>query len=180
MKSFPIGLLAIASVALVSATTIIPVSIERLTQESSSVVEGTAVQSWSQWNPQHTLIFTYTRFDVSRTLKGSAGSNVVVKQIGGSAGGYTQRVSGVRHWRPGEQAVLFLQPSKAGDGISEVTGLMQGNFVMQKSTTGVVTVTNGVPGVSSLQPASGQLSRYQGSKLRLQDLESRVRKAVQQ
>ena len=58
--------------ALLSATTIVPVSVERLTRESSHIVEARASQSWSQWNSQHSLIFTYTRFQVARTLKGQA------------------------------------------------------------------------------------------------------------
>jgi hypothetical protein len=167
------------SVALVSATTIVPVSVERLTTESSHVVEARALSSWSQWNPQHSLIFTFTKFEVSRTLKGQAASSIVVKQIGGSAEGYTQKVAGVRLWREGEQAVLFLHPSPSGDGTLEVTGLMQGNFRMHVAPSGT-TVSNGVTGVTSYDAASQQTAPYQGSGMRLEDLESRVQKAVSQ
>src|SRR5258705_4218168 len=95
-----------------SATTIVPVSVERLTRQSTHIVEAQASQSWSQWNPQHSLIFTYTQFQVARALKGQAPAMIVVKQPGGSAEGYTQKVAGVRHWRTGDQAVLFLRPSQ--------------------------------------------------------------------
>src|SRR6478752_6176987 len=119
--------------ALLSATTIVPVSVERLARESSHIVEAQASQSWSQWNPQHSLIFTYTRFQVARDLKGQAPTTIVVKQPGGSAEGYTQKVAGVRHWRSGDQAVLFLRPSQEMDGTLEITGLMQGNFLIYNS-----------------------------------------------
>lgn len=161
-----------------SATMVIPMSVEKLTQESNYVVEGTALQQWAKWNPQHSLIFTYTRFQVSRTLKGNPPQTIVVKQIGGSAEGYTQTVSGVRHWQPGEQAVLFLYPSKSLDGTLEVTGLMQGNFLYESSTSGQTIVSNGVPQVSTLQAGTGQIGAYHGGALRLPDLEQRVRKAV--
>lgn len=164
--------------AVVSATTIIPVSVERLANESSNIVEGTAVGSWSDWNPQHTLIFTYTRFQVAQNLKGNAPQTVIVKQPGGTAGHYTQRVAGVRHWRTGESAVLFLSPSGAADGTLQVTGLMQGNFLMHASPQGHVTVSNGVPEVSSYQ--EGQITSYHGTGMTLSQLESRIRKAVQQ
>jgi hypothetical protein len=164
---------------LLSATTIIPVSVERLTTESSHVVEARALSSWSQWNPQHSLIFTFTKFEVSRTLKGQAPSTIVVKQIGGSAEGYTQKVAGVRHWREGDQAVLFLHPSPSGDGTLEVTGLMQGDFRMHAAPSGT-TVSNGVAGVTSYDQNSQQTAPYQGSGMRLEDLESRVQKAVSQ
>jgi len=165
---------------MVSATTIIPVSVERLTSESSQVVEARALSAWSQWNPQHSHIYTYTRFQVQRSLKGHAPAVVVVKQIGGSAEGYTQRVAGVRHWRVGEQAVLFLRPTQTADQTYEVTGLMQGNFLVRQETDGSSTVSNGVTGVTSFDPSSHQTASYQGSRMKLEDLESRVRKAAGQ
>ena len=169
-----------ACACLVSATTIIPVSIERLTSESSEVVEARALSAWSQWNPQHSHIYTYTRFQVQRSLKGRVLGVVVVRQIGGSAEGYTQRVAGVRHWRMGEQAVLFLRPSENADSTYEVTGLMQGNFLVSQDSTGASTVSNGVTGVTSFDPSSHQTALYQGSRMKLEDLESRVRKAAGQ
>jgi hypothetical protein len=164
----------------ISATTIIPASVERLTSESTHVLEAQAVNAWSQWNPQHSLIFTYTRFKVSRTLKGQAPAVIIVKQIGGSAGGYTQKVAGVRHWQTGDQAVLFLRPSTTGDGTLEVTGLMQGNFLVKTSAAGEKTASNGVAGVNAYDQSSGQTAVYQTHEMRLDELESRVRKAAGQ
>jgi hypothetical protein len=165
---------------LLPATTIVPVSVERLTRESTHIVEAQASQSWSQWNPQHSLIFTYTRFQVARALKGQAPTTIVVKQPGGSAEGYTQKVAGVRHWRSGDQAVLFLRPSQELDGTLEVTGLMQGNFIVHKNGTGETMVSNGVPDVSTYQASSNAVTQYRGSGMRLDELESRIRKATQQ
>ena len=165
--------------AWLSATTIVPVSVERLTRESSHIVEGQASESWSQWNPQHSLIFTYTRFQVARALKGQAPVTIVVKQPGGSAEGYTQKIAGVRHWKAGDQAVLFLRPSQEMDGSLEVTGLMQGNFLVHKSDTGEIIVSNGVPDVSAYQASSNAVTQYRGSGMRLDELESRIRKVAQ-
>jgi hypothetical protein len=166
--------------AIVSATTVVPVSVEQLTQESSVIVEGKAGESWSKWNSQHSLIFTYTRFQVTRTLKGQLPADIVVRQPGGSAEGYIQKIPGVRHWLNGEQAVLFLRPNQTADGSLDVTGLMQGNFAVRKSATGETVVSNGVSGVSSYLVESHQVTSYQGTSMRLTDLEARVQKAVQQ
>lgn len=172
-------ILGIALVAAsLSATTIIPVSVERLTTESSQVVEARVVSAESRWNPQHTLIFTYTKIQVTKTLKGNEQQAMVVKQIGGSAEGYTQKVAGVRYARPGEQAVLFLRPSLGGDGTYEITGLMQGNFAMRRLSSGETVVSNGVPGVSAYQ--QGSTSEYSGTRMQLTELETRVQKATQQ
>jgi hypothetical protein len=168
----------LAGACMVSATTIIPMSVERLTRESSHVIEGAAAESWAQWNSQHTFIYTYTRFQVATSLKGNATSTVVVKQIGGSSDGYTQKVAGVRQWYTGEQAVLFLRPTMDLDGTFEVTGLIQGNFLVHTLSTGERVVSNGVPGVASYSASANRVREFRGNSMHLQDLEQRVRQAA--
>ncbi|MGZ4818923.1 MAG: hypothetical protein ACXVZJ_09875, partial [Terriglobales bacterium] len=91
-------------------------SVEEMTQAATDVVEARAVSSRAAWNQQHTLIYTYTTFQVTQVLKGARAQEINVKQPGGTAGGYTQKVSGVHHAQIGEEALLFLRPSAAGDG----------------------------------------------------------------
>lgn len=158
-----------------SATTIVPMSVEELTRAASHVVEAHALRSWTSWNAQHTLIYTYTTFQVSRTLKGNAADSVTVKQVGGSADGYTQKVSGVRQFQVGEDALLFLRPSVAADGTLVVVGLMQGNFRMAQTASGETLVSNGV--AEAHQYDHGRVATYTGSSMRLQDAEARVRSA---
>jgi len=145
---------------------------------STHVVEGKAVSSTSQWNSDHTFIFTYTQFEVQKTLKGQAPNAVTVRQIGGTVDGITQKVAGVRHWRPGEEAVLFLQPSSLPDGALVVTGLMQGNFLMRRTPEGQTYVSNGMPEAFEYQAAAGEVTSYRGNTMRLDELESRIQKAV--
>jgi hypothetical protein len=145
---------------------------------STHVVEGKAVSSTSEWNADHTFIFTYTQFEVQKTLKGQAPNTVMVRQIGGTVDGITQKVAGVRHWRPGEEAVLFLQPSSTQDGALVVTGLMQGNFLMRHTPAGQTYVSNGMPEAFEYQAAAGEVTSYRGNTMRLEELESRIQKAV--
>jgi hypothetical protein len=161
------------------ATTVKPMSIEDLTAASSAIVEGQATDSWSLWNPQHTLIYTFTKVRVSKTLKGSASDTVLIKQLGGSAGGYTQKVAGVHPMRTGDSSVLFLRPSEARDGTMVIVGLMQGNFHLEKEArTGSAVVNNGANDVR--QSSAGAVAEYRGAKLTLRQLESQIRKAVAQ
>lgn len=183
MKSFRITRVVwccLLLAGLASATTIIPMSVEKLTQSSSHVLQGRALETWSEWNPQHTLIFTYTKFQVAKVLKGQAAGVVVVKQPGGTVGEIAQRVFGVRYLRPGEESVLFLRPAAERDGTLVITGLMQGNFAVRKSKSGEELVSNGVPEVSEYSVSTQQISAYRGNQMRLQDLQMRVAKAVQQ
>lgn len=178
MRATRIAGFVLLAAAWLSATTIVPMSVEQLTRESGQVVDATALESWTAWNSQHSMIFTFTRFAVSSRLKGQAADTLVVRQPGGSAGGYTTHVAGVRHWNQGERAVLFLRPS-VSDGAMEVTGLMQGNFLVTRDAQGNENASNGVPGVTSYQPASQQVSGYRGSVMKLSDLKARIQKAAQ-
>jgi hypothetical protein len=168
-------LLLLTAVALF-ATTVIPVSVEQLARESTHVLLARAVDSRSEWNTEHTRIYTFTRFQTVRSMKGSMPENFTVKQLGGHAGGYTMKVAGVRGWQPGEDAVLFLRPSPKQDGTYAVTELMQGDFRLQRQPSGAVYVSNGVTGTRQME-TSGKISEYKGSRMTLQELEQRVQKA---
>ncbi len=157
------------------ATTVVPMSVEELTRSSASVVEAHALQSWTSWNAQHTLIYTYTAFQVGRTLKGKSAAVVTVKQPGGTADGYTQKVAGVRHFQEGEDALLFLRPSLAGDGSQVVVGLIQGNFRIARTAAGETLVSNGV--VEAQQYDRGRVQPFNGSLMRLEDAEARIARA---
>jgi hypothetical protein len=162
------------------ATTVLPMSIESLTAASSHVVEGVPMQTWSQWNPQHTMILTYSKFQVQRTLKGTAPPMLIVKQLGGRVGTTVQKVAGVRNLQPGEQTVLFLRPGDENDGTLVITGLMQGNFSVRFAQDGTLIATNGMPDVHAYSVSTGEITSYQGNRLRLDELEARVHKAAQQ
>jgi hypothetical protein len=170
---------------LLVATSMVPVSVETLTDHAELIVRGKAVRSWSQWNEQHSLIYTCTEFTVDRTLKGDASSSqpgsagkVIVKQLGGSMGGIAQHVSGVHYWQPGEEAVLFLRASVANDHTQVVVGLTQGAFRVERLGSGEVRVSNGAPEVQLLK-AAGEESITATQPMTLKDLETRIRKASQ-
>jgi hypothetical protein len=166
-------------ISLGSATTVVPMSVERLTQVSSHVVEGQSVDTWSEWNPQHTQIYTYTKFQVTRALKGQSPAMMVVKQLGGTVGPTKQKVYGERYVQPGEQAVLFLRPAEELDGSMVISGLMQGNFAVRTSANGEKVVSNGVREVSAYSVGTGEISKYRGNTMRVEELRSRVQKAAE-
>ena len=173
MRRIAILLAVMLTAVSLQATTVIPMSVERLTHASTDVVRARAVESWSAWNSERTRIFTFTRFSSLRRLKGAVGPTFVVQQMGGSAGGYTQRVAGVRPFRPGEEAVLFLHPSEKGDAMV-VTGVMQGDFRVTRRLQGEATASNGVPDVRTFDARTRRVGAYTGSRMPLAELESRV------
>ncbi len=158
------------------ATTIVPMTVEEMTRSASDVVQVRVLDSWSAWNPQRTLIYTYSRVQVMHSYKGAAAQTLIVKQLGGTAGGYTQKVAGIRYFQSGEDALLFLRPSASGDSTQVVVGLMQGNFRMAPTASGQVLVSNGVP--SAHVYANGKITDFSGSAMTLQEIEARIQRAL--
>jgi hypothetical protein len=150
-----------------------------LAHSASLIVEAEAHDSWAQWNPEHTLIFTYTRFQVVKTLKGDAARQIVVKQPGGEVPPYAQRIPGVRPFQAGEDTLLFLRPSPSGDGTLVVVGLTQGNFQLYRAPGGALLSSNAVAGVEEIHQ-DGSLGGFQATNLTLEELESRIREALTQ
>jgi hypothetical protein len=172
-----------------SATTVIPMSIEELSSAATQIIRGHVIDSRSAWDGQHSTIYTYTRFQSDETLKGTSSAVITVKQLGGSAGGYTLHVAGVHSWSKGEDVVLFLRPSQAQDGTFAVVGLMQGDFRLRRSASGEIMADNGLhlsaptvmspeSDVHAYNPSTKQLTAYSGSQLTLTQLEGRVHAAL--
>jgi hypothetical protein len=141
------------------------------------VAEGRVVSSWSQWNPEHTMIVTYTRFQISRALKGAASGEVTIRQPGGSVGMYRDIVHGVRYMKPGEEAALFLEQSSERDGTMIVVGLVQGMFRISREASGATFVSNGMDGVQA-QEQNGAVHAFGGTRIPLSEFETRVTKAA--
>jgi hypothetical protein len=167
-------LLALAISA--TATTVVRRSLEELARDSALIVHGRAGQSLARW--ENGLLHTYTQIQVTRTLKGQTAGTVLVKQMGGQTEAYTQKVSGVRHFLQGQEVVLFLRPANTGEAYV-VTGLMQGNFVVRQKN-GQKIVSNGAPEVQTYESSTGQVQEHRGAELTLEQLESRIRRAVRQ
>ena len=64
-------------------------------------------------------------------------------------------------------------------GTYVITGLMQGRFTIANSN-GKEVATNGESGVTTYDRKSGELQELSGAEMTLQQLESRVKQAVQQ
>lgn len=177
MKRFALCAVVLMLGAFAAATVIVPMTIEELTAHSSQVIEGQAVATWSSWDASHRVILTYTRFLVAKSLKGDGGSEIVVMQLGGTDGQLTQKVSGVRHFVVGENALLFLRPAEGMDATA-VVGLMQGHFRISKNAKGESVASNGVSNADALQ--DGRVTTFKGMDIPVSTLEARVAKAVGQ
>jgi hypothetical protein len=160
-----------------SSTTIEARTVEELTRDSSDIIIGTAGTPRSVWNAAHTMIYTITNVRIEQALKGQRSGSIPVTQMGGRLDGIQTKVSGVRQFQTGERAALFLRPSSDMPGTFVITGLMQGRFTVT-SSNGKEMVSNGVAGVTSYNRVTGELREFSGAPMTLDQLESRVKRAV--
>lgn len=179
MKRLLIAFFAFALTA--GATTLSPLPLKELTRISTHIVEAQAVSSTSSWDADHKLIFTYTRFNVAKTLKGKVAGEIIVKQLGGRVGNIEQKLSGVRGWSSGQRAVLFLVPCNDGDGSYVVSSLIQGDFRVTRTMTGEELVSNGAGdgAVEAFDARSHSVSEYRGQQMNLSELEKRIAEVQQ-
>ena len=124
------------------ATTIEKMSLDRMTQLAPIIVHARCVGSSTAWDAGD--IWTFTTFEVLETWKAASGgpipSRITVRLLGGAVGALTSHVSGVPRFRPGEEVVLFLEPSSRGD--FSVVSWQQGTFrIRRNQLTGTETAT---------------------------------------
>ncbi|MBM2841742.1 MAG: hypothetical protein HW412_2270 [Bacteroidetes bacterium] len=99
------GLFVLAA-GIALSLTVEKLSLERMARESHTIVHGTVLSSYSQWEDKN--IYTYTTIRVTESLKGNRGSSITVKQLGGTVGEIGQEISGTPRLHQGEDVVLFL------------------------------------------------------------------------
>jgi hypothetical protein len=125
---FVLLLLLGAPMRAASATTLARMSVAQMSRTASLVVRARCISSAARRDQGE--IWTFTLFAVKDTWKGNAADEIAVRTLGGSVGNITSHVAGVPVFRPGEEVVLFLEPSPAG-GLA-VVSWQQGTFRVRR------------------------------------------------
>ncbi len=136
-------LFALAAAAPARATSVLPLSLDRIVASAAIAFEGTCVENRTERDPATNMIVTYTTFSVSDVLKGQVGATHTVKQVGGRLPSEDQElnVQAVPRFTPGREYVVFLY-GVSKSGFSSPVGLAQGRFSIETGAAGRH-VTNG-------------------------------------
>ena len=157
------------------ATTLRQMGLDELTASAAAVARVRCLSVESRWLRGE--IFTFSAFEVLEVLKGSAPARITVRLIGGRAGHLISTVDGVPRFRPGEEAVLFLEPTR--DGNLGVTGWVQGTFRIRRDPrSGQETVTQDTSGLSIFNLATRQFRPGGIRNLPLPEFRQRVQAAA--
>jgi PKD repeat protein len=122
----------LCSTASVFATTIVMPTDEQLVAKSPVIIEGT-VQSSTPVD-RGNRIWTETVVSVDKTIKGSAGQTVTIREIGGAIDNRITKIFGGPEYHAGERVLLFLAPTPRGD--YQTVDLFVGKFTQEKMLDG--------------------------------------------
>lgn len=115
------------SLQVAEATTMVPLSVEQITDISNVVVRGVVTEIWTEPDPETKTIWTYAQVEVQEVLKGSPDTQVIViEQPGGEFGEKKTTVEGVARFSIGEEGYFFVEELASGRLVS--TGMFQGKF----------------------------------------------------
>jgi hypothetical protein len=156
---FLVGLTATAP-----ATTVLKMSIEKMSLEAVAVIVGEVTDTKSAWTPDQTTIYTTVTIKVTKCVAGECADTVRIKQRGGTVGETTLYIPGMPKFSQGQKVLLFLDHSYEGEpGHHSVIGMCQGMFVVEKKKGGeMMAVQQG--GAALAGPDKGGVIRILGQE----------------
>lgn len=139
---FVLAILLVAALpAVARATLVVKPTFDQLVDRADLIFEGEVVDVRSRWaeGRDGRVIVSDVTFRVTRTLKGTSSSQVVLEFFGGTVGKHAMEVAGMPAFARGDRDILFVrQDARAG---YPLVGLMHGRFRVKRSAVGADMVT---------------------------------------
>lgn len=166
------NLLLIATQPVSQATTLMRMCLAQMARTAQVIVRARCVSNATLWDEGE--IWTRTTFDVEESWSGPPGSRqLAVRLLGGSLGNISSRVSGIPRFQPGEDTVLFLEPSRNGD--FAIVSWQQGTFrIRQNAAMGAEIVVQDTASALTYDPVSRRFEAAGIRAMALADFRSRV------
>jgi hypothetical protein len=163
-----------------AATTMLKIELPELAWQADTVVHGTVRRVESRWSGDRRRIITDVEIEVTETLKGEAGSTVLLIQPGGRVGDIGQIAHGLATFTPGEEVVVFLD--RRGAKAFQVTGLAQGKYQVRRSadSRSALAVPESTKDTLLLDPQTRQPTTAEQKALTLEELKAAIRTALKQ
>jgi hypothetical protein len=153
------------------ATTLMRMSVGKMTQAAEVVVRARCVATATGWDAGE--IWTFTKFQTEDAWKGAPPSLITVRLLGGHTDNLTSTVDGVPRFQAGEDVVLFLTPTTRGD--FTIISWMQGTFrVWRNRNTGEESVTQDTATFATFDSATRRFEANGSRNMQLDALRVQV------
>jgi hypothetical protein len=165
----------VAGVAVARATTLARMTLEQLASAAQVIarVRCTGVASRRDAGS----IWTFTDFPVAETFKGAPGTNITVRLPGGRDGHIEETVEGAPRFAPGEEAIVFLERTRAEDW--SISAWAEGTFrIARESQSGQATITQDSSGVPVFDTVTRTFRSDGIARMPLAEFRSRLNRAI--
>ena len=137
-RVFPMIAALLSAAISVHATTLARLSLDQLAAAADAVARVRCTSVEARW--ENNEIWTITSLEIMETMKGALPIRIVVRLPGGRVGHLTVSVDGTPRFKAGDEAIVFLERSRAG-GFS-VAAWVEGTFrISRDPRSGLETVT---------------------------------------
>ena len=168
-RCWVLAMLLLADVA--GAATVQRLSPGQLADRSEVVFVGTVTGQRTTLETAPVKVWTDTTFAVEQLLKGPKLATYTLRQLGGDAGRWVQKVPGYAQFQQGERVLLFLERTATGRLV--VTGLAQGKFTLTTDAkSGEIIAERTFAGLNFATPAPRSFAGTPANpnRMRLRDL----------
>lgn len=142
MRARSILLAGLAILASLRATTLQKLSLDDMIQQSTGIVRARVVGSHAALRGSN--VYTFYQLQVLEVAKAAhPAKEIEVAVPGGTAGGIRQLAIGSPELTTGSEYVVFLWTGKSG--LTQIIGLSQGLFQVEKDASGKVRLTRPAP-----------------------------------
>lgn len=167
-------LLTIALVVEVRATTLVRMDLNALAHSAQIIVRTRCTHSETRWESQS--IWTFYDFDVLETFKGPSAQTLRVRLPGGRVDHLAVKVEGVPKFASGEEAILFVEGTSAGDYC--VTSWAQGTFRIHREANGDARLTQDSSHFAVFDPQTRQFATIGVRDLPMNDFRQQLGRAL--
>jgi hypothetical protein len=157
------------------ATTLARLSLDQLAAGSDAVARVRCTSVESRW--ENGSIWTVATVEVVETMKGQLPGEIAVRLPGGRVGHLIATVEGTPKFNPGNEAVVFLQQSRAG-GFT-LAGWVEGTFrISRDPRTGGETVTQDSSAFAVFDAATHTFRTEGVRRMPIEEFRARIAAAV--
>lgn len=172
-----VGTLFAAATA--SATTMLALSVDELTQRADMVVVGRVIATEPRESEDGKRISTLVTLQVEESWKGRPAQEVRILALGGTLDGISQVVMGAARFAEGEEVVVFLRSLRGPEPLTEVVGMAQGKLAVERNAEGIQVAVPSLQGLELVQPGGREVRPAPVSgPIPVRELQERVRAAT--
>lgn len=157
-----------------SATTLVRMDLNTLARSAEIIVRARCIHSETKWESE--TIWTFDDFAVLETFKGAAPQTLRVRLPGGRINHTEVRIEGVPMFAAGEETVLFVEKTSAGD--YGVTSWAQGTFRVHREKSGDARLTQDTSHFAVFDPQTRQFAAVGIRNLPINDFRIKLASAL--